>query len=81
MRLNREQGVTIIVVTHEADIAAYADRVLTMRDGQIVSDARNPKPAKAAEPPRRARGPPVAPTARRPMLAAHGAPIRSGASG
>ena len=53
-RLNREQGVTIIVVTHEADIAAYADRVLTMRDGQIVSGQRNPKPAKAAERPRRA---------------------------
>ena len=34
--LNREQGVTIIVVTHEADIAAYADRVITMRDGQII---------------------------------------------
>jgi len=48
-RLNREQGVTIIVVTHEADIAAYADRVLTMRDGQIVSDERKAKPAKAAE--------------------------------
>ena len=31
--LNREQGVTIIVVTHEADIAAYAGRVITMRDG------------------------------------------------
>ncbi|HTT46568.1 MAG TPA: ABC transporter permease [Pseudolabrys sp.] len=42
-RLNREQGVTIIVVTHEADIAAYADRTLTMRDGEIVSDLRNPK--------------------------------------
>ena len=42
-RLNREQGVTIVVVTHEADIAAYADRILTMRDGQIVSDERNPK--------------------------------------
>jgi hypothetical protein len=33
-----EQGVTIIVVTHEVDIAAYADRVLTMRDGQVISD-------------------------------------------
>jgi macrolide transport system ATP-binding/permease protein len=51
-QLNREQGVTIIVVTHEADIAAYADRVLTMRDGQVVSDTRNPKPAKTGVPPR-----------------------------
>ena len=31
--LNRDQGVTIVVVTHESDIAAYADRVVTMRDG------------------------------------------------
>jgi len=36
--LNRKQGVTVIVVTHEADIAAYADRVIVMRDGQILSD-------------------------------------------
>jgi macrolide transport system ATP-binding/permease protein len=43
VRLNREQRVTIIVVTHESDIAAYADRTLTMRDGQIVSDTRKPK--------------------------------------
>ncbi len=47
-RLNREQGVTIIVVTHESDIAAYTDRTLTMRDGQIVSDVRNPAPVKVA---------------------------------
>ena len=38
--LNRNQGVTIIVVTHEADIAAYADRVITLRDGAIISDER-----------------------------------------
>jgi putative ABC transport system ATP-binding protein len=37
-RLNREQGLTVILVTHESDIAAYADRVLTMRDGLLVSD-------------------------------------------
>ena len=47
-RLNREQGVTIIVVTHESDIAAYTDRTLTMRDGQIVSDGRNPNPVRVA---------------------------------
>ena len=41
--LNRKQGVTIVVVTHEADIAAYADRVLTMRDGEIVADVKKPK--------------------------------------
>jgi len=40
VRLNRERGVTIVVVTHEADIAAYADRVVTMRDGMIVADSR-----------------------------------------
>jgi macrolide transport system ATP-binding/permease protein len=42
--LNREQGVTIIVVTHEVDIAAYTDRTVTMRDGQIISDQRTSKP-------------------------------------
>jgi len=43
--LNREQGVTIVLVTHEADIAAYADRIVTMRDGEIVADERVTKPA------------------------------------
>jgi macrolide transport system ATP-binding/permease protein len=43
-RLNREHGVTIIVVTHEPDIAAFANRVVTMRDGQIISDVRVEKP-------------------------------------
>ncbi len=36
--LNRQQGLTVVMVTHEADIAAYARRVLTMRDGIIVGD-------------------------------------------
>jgi putative ABC transport system ATP-binding protein len=33
-----EQGVTIVIVTHEPDVAAYATRTVTMRDGQIVRD-------------------------------------------
>jgi macrolide transport system ATP-binding/permease protein len=48
--LNRRRGLTIIVVTHEADIAAYADRVVTMRDGTIVSDERK-APERTAPPP------------------------------
>jgi macrolide transport system ATP-binding/permease protein len=43
--LNRDQGVTIIVVTHDADIAGYADRVITMRDGRIISDERRARVA------------------------------------
>ena len=37
-RLNRDQGATVIVVTHERDVAAYARRVLVLRDGLLVSD-------------------------------------------
>ncbi|PKN07722.1 MAG: macrolide ABC transporter ATP-binding protein [Deltaproteobacteria bacterium HGW-Deltaproteobacteria-8] len=42
-RLNA-QGITIIMVTHEPDIAAYAGRRVTFRDGQIVDDTRNGVP-------------------------------------
>lgn len=35
------EGVTIILVTHESDIAAQANRVITFKDGQIISDYRN----------------------------------------
>ncbi len=45
-----EKGKTVIMVTHEHDIAAYADRILTMRDGVIISDERKPgvEPVSAA---------------------------------
>ena len=35
-----EQGKTVIMVTHEPDIAAYTKRILVMRDGKLVSDER-----------------------------------------
>ncbi len=37
------QGNTIILVTHEEDIARHAHRIIRLRDGKIESDARNPK--------------------------------------
>ncbi len=46
--LNRDRGITIVLVTHERDIAACASRVVTMRDGQIVSDVRQAQPMDAA---------------------------------
>ncbi|MBX3209761.1 MAG: ABC transporter ATP-binding protein [Labilithrix sp.] len=48
-RLNRERGITIVLVTHEHDIAACASRVVTFRDGRIVSDVREPSVDAAAE--------------------------------
>jgi macrolide transport system ATP-binding/permease protein len=49
-KLNREQGVTVILVTHEADIGAYADRMIVMRDGKIVSDEKQVAVSTPADP-------------------------------
>jgi putative ABC transport system ATP-binding protein len=38
-RLNRDRGITVVLITHEHDIAEYAQRVITVRDGRVVSDA------------------------------------------
>ena len=40
-RLNEERGMTILVVTHESEIAAYARRTIRLRDGVVVVDERN----------------------------------------
>jgi putative ABC transport system ATP-binding protein len=37
-RLNREKNLTIIIVTHEPDVAHYAGRIVHVRDGRISSD-------------------------------------------
>ena len=37
-RLNREQGITLVLVTHEPDIAEYASRVVVFKDGRIKKD-------------------------------------------
>jgi len=42
-------GSTIIIVTHEPDIAEYTDRQIHFRDGLLMTDERNPKPRNAAE--------------------------------
>src|SRR5262245_25594278 len=42
-RLNREQGLTVILVTHEPDIAAHARRIIHVRDGLIAEDEQRPQ--------------------------------------
>jgi putative ABC transport system ATP-binding protein len=39
-RLNIERGITVLVITHEHDIAEYGSRIISCRDGQIVADHR-----------------------------------------
>jgi putative ABC transport system ATP-binding protein len=46
-RLNREEGITIALVTHEPDIGHYAQRIISFRDGRIVSDASVKAPTDA----------------------------------
>jgi ABC-type antimicrobial peptide transport system permease subunit len=51
--LNRERGITIVMVTHDPEVAARADRVVTVRDGLIESDRRSGEQTR--------REPPIAP--------------------
>lgn len=48
VKLNSAAGKTIVLVTHEPDIAEYAKRVVTFRDGKIISDVLNEAPKGAA---------------------------------
>jgi putative ABC transport system ATP-binding protein len=47
-RLNREQGITVVLVTHEADVANYASRILLFRDGRLRKDEPVAAPRDAA---------------------------------
>ena len=48
-RLNRGRGITLVLVTHEHDIAQYAQRVVVFKDGKIKKDYQIEKPRDAAE--------------------------------
>ena len=48
-RLNRERGITLVLVTHEPDIAEYASRVVVFKDGKIKKDSPVDRPRDATE--------------------------------
>ena len=48
-RLNREEGITLIVVTHDPDIASYSNRNIHFKDGRLQGDERNAKPSEAGK--------------------------------
>lgn len=41
--LNKNEGHTMVMITHEPDIAEYAKRIITIKDGKIISDVKNKK--------------------------------------
>jgi putative ABC transport system ATP-binding protein len=48
-RLNTESGITIVLVTHESDIATYAGRVLSFKDGRLLRDEAVERPRTALQ--------------------------------
>lgn len=43
VQLNRERGITVLMVTHEPEMAAYASRIVTFMDGEVRNDEQNPQ--------------------------------------
>ncbi|MEG1972936.1 MAG: ABC transporter ATP-binding protein, partial [Oscillospiraceae bacterium] len=43
--MSHQYGITFVLVTHDNELASYADRIITIKDGALVSDRINPKPA------------------------------------
>jgi putative ABC transport system ATP-binding protein len=48
-RLNVEQGITVLLITHEMDIAEYGTRIIRFRDGRVVSDQKTARRRIATE--------------------------------
>jgi putative ABC transport system ATP-binding protein len=48
--LHRDNGQTVILVTHDSYVARHTDRIIKLSDGKIVSDEVNPNPIKAGAP-------------------------------
>jgi len=46
-RLNRDSGITVILITHEHDIAEFGSRIIRFRDGRVVRDQANTSPRQA----------------------------------
>ncbi|MEO3927987.1 ABC transporter ATP-binding protein [Micromonosporaceae bacterium B7E4] len=63
--LNASDGVALVLVTHDREVAERAHRQVTMRDGQVVTSAAEPEPATPVPPVAEADTPTVVPAARR----------------
>ncbi|MCL6635832.1 MAG: macrolide ABC transporter ATP-binding protein, partial [Peptococcaceae bacterium] len=46
-RLNMEKGITVVMVTHDKDVALYCRRLINVKDGRILGDAPVPNPGNA----------------------------------
>lgn len=49
LKLVREHNITFVMVTHERDLSGYADRIITLKDGVVLSDERQEHPVVAEE--------------------------------
>jgi len=56
LNLNRTEGTTLVLVTHDPALASYADRRIVLRDGLIVLDEINVNPAAPATNPALTKG-------------------------